>query len=82
MKENYQKVINLIEALNEIEKGIGKNPFFEWQIVSNEFRVYGHPAELAQLYALLWSNTYDYSIYMHRDEDGNYIEFFYVGGFR
>lgn len=75
MKEKFQKVINLINALNDIERGIGSSPFFEYRVVNGEFRVYGLTAELAQLFSLLWSNVNDYVVYMCVDDYENYIHF-------
>ena len=73
MEKNFKLVLDMIKALNGLHDGIGEGPLFEVQVISGEFRIYGLPCYLAQLFSLLWSNACSYIFRLEHDGEDPYI---------
>lgn len=69
----FSNLKNLLFQLNMVHGTKFKNPLFEWMFDGEHLLIFGNPSDLANLFALLWSNTSDYIFFMGCDNGTNYI---------
>lgn len=70
MKEKFAPVLSLIDSLNRLHQGISESPRFMPYPLNNALYINGLNADLALLYALLWSSTFDYSFLLEQKDSG------------
>lgn len=78
MKEKFFPILSLIDSLNRLHQGIGESPRFMPYPLNGALYVGGLNADLALLYALLWTSTYDYSFHLVEKESGVVLKVVYL----
>lgn len=68
MEKKFRLVINLVKALNALHDGVGTEPMFTYHFEDDAMVIIGIPARIAQLLALVWSESLHFSFYIHRIE--------------
>lgn len=72
--EIFSNLRKLLFCLNRLHTEIFQYEFFQYEHKDRYLLIHGNPINLAHLYALLWSNTRDYSFYMESENGIMYIK--------
>ena len=79
MEKKFSKFVTLIECMNDLNGRITKKNRFTFEFVDSKMFIHGLNADLAMLYALLWSSCDNFALYLGRNDEGIYIEVYYLG---